>query len=361
MNPSQLFETFVSLGLQVTLVVLVTVVLERRISDPRMGCQLWTFCFVGILGLTAAAILFPHYRLLRFNAALSADAVMTTYRWQTSAVKPMLTIWACGCVWILIVRSIRFRSLTQFLKQKCQPLTDAEIRRLPVPNGASLPSDLRWLASDDIQGPFCWQLQRPTIVVPRLLLSETGDTLRHVLQHELEHLRTNHPLQHFLQGVCTTMYWFHPLVWWAACRTELSREFLCDEVAAKTSGRVADYLRTLAKVAEQSVHAPPGTLAFGRRKSAIVLRSERLLRIAQWPQHDCPRNHRRFTLVSLGLLVLVTSQVWLPINVFASSRSPVSPWPSWTAKVLHDCGVCVRDFEQFDGRFELQDVVAKGE
>ncbi|EMI22354.1 peptidase M56 BlaR1, partial [Rhodopirellula maiorica SM1] len=72
-------------------------------------------------------------------------------------------------------------------------------------------------------------------------------------------------MQHFLQGVCSTLFWFHPLVGPAARGAELTREYLCDEVAAKAIGKFGAYLRTLAEVAERCgsvscTNVPKGTL-----------------------------------------------------------------------------------------------------
>ena len=54
----------------------------------------------------------------------------------------------------------------------------------------------------------------------------------------------------------------------------------------------------------------------------------------------------------LVLTTILIAFVWLPIDVLASSHSNWSPWPTWSASVLHDFGVSARDFDVYDHRIE---------
>ncbi len=257
-------------------------------------------------------------------------------------------------------------ALLKFFDRHCETLSSEQFDRLPIDLDGS---DKRFVTGNrhlenlqikvcgEIAGPFCWQLHRPLIVLPKRLLQEDADSLRHVLLHELEHLRTQHPLQLFLQGTCSTIFWFHPMVWWAAQRADLTREFLCDEVAALEGGSISGYLRTVVKIAEGcrdiSCNAPAvGTLAFGNRESAFVRRSNRLVKLASRSTYTSPYRSAMALSAMIAMIVLVNF-LWLPVNATASTRSEWSPWPSWSAKVLHDVGYSMRDFELFDERSQL--------
>jgi len=161
--------------------------------------------------------------------------------------------------------------------------------------------------------------------------------------------------------VCSTLFWFHPLVWSAARGAELTREYLCDEVAAKTAGKFGAYLRTLAKVAERCgsvscTEVPKGTLAFGNQESALVRRSKRLVELAEGRMKS-PRWRPAFAVAGLLLGTALIQQVWLPTNAMASQRSEWSPWPKWSAGVLHQFNVPVRDFEQFEDRVQMHELL----
>jgi hypothetical protein len=41
----------------------------------------------------------------------------------------------------------------------------------------------------------------------------------------------------------------------------------------------------------------------------------------------------------------------------ASQRSGWSPWPRWTAAALHQINVDVRDFERFEERVQLHELL----
>ena len=71
--------------------------------------------------------------------------------------------------------------------------------------------------------------------------------LRHVLAHELTHRRHGDTWWSLVRAVCLCLYWFDPLVWWAAVLSRQDCELACDEGAIRRLGedqRLA-YGRTL--------------------------------------------------------------------------------------------------------------------
>ncbi len=354
------FEVGCTLCLQITALISVTLIIQRWTADVRSQCRLWTMCFICVIGLFAAALLLPHRRLFDFPGELSRESMLSVVVWQSRIATTLAGVWAIGAAWSLLRRVVLCFEVLRFLKTDCEPLdADALLTRTKVESLAG--GKLSILLSDRIPGPFCWQLHRPVIVLPTFLLTDDDAALRHVLLHEVEHLRTQHPMQHFLQGVCSTVFWFHPMVWIAARGAELTREYLCDEVAAKTAGKFGAYLRTLVKVAERCgnvscTDVPKGTLAFGNQPSALLRRSRRLVELSKG---DKPQSRWRPIAAMAGLLLCATliQQVWLPTNAMASQRSDWSPWPSWTASALHQASVQVRDFELFQDRVQMHELL----
>ena len=216
------------------------------------------------------------------------------------------------------------------------------------------------LISDDADGPFCWQLHEPTIVLPRFLLAGGRDDLNHVLVHELEHLKTNHPFQLFLQHLVQVVCWFHPAVWNAGWWASLVREFTCDEAAANHGANSAAYLRTLLHIAERCEQKKnPCAIGFGRSSSEIVLRARRLVQLANGAAHGRGRirlGRKTATCVLVGVTCLM-SLGWIPIDPLASSRSVWSPWPRWTAKSFHCFGCNLRDYEQYDRCIQMHEIL----
>ncbi len=323
MNFALLLETVCSVVLQVALLLLLTAVLERVSRSTKWNCTLWTIAFLATLTLVATAFLFPHVRWIRVQLFGGDTATLgKVLQFQMLLVRVAGVIWSLGFV-ISVIRGIhRYLALIYFLETRCRSIREREQNAIPENLRSLAPNNTRWLVSSATHGPFCWQLYRPTIILPLSLFSEDEETWRHVLLHEFEHLRVGHPVQHFLQGLCVTIFWFHPAVHWAAQHAELAREYWCDEVAAKSRAGVSRYLSSLAKIAEKDATAPPCTLGFGRRKSAIVLRSQRLLELShseKWSWADKTRLTPNASVAALLIGVVVLSQAWLPINLLASA------------------------------------------
>ncbi len=365
MQSAFVFEIGCALCVHVSVIVAATFALQRRLDDARGGCRLWTACFLSILAVIAADLSLPHRRLISFNTNLSPEMLISIMTWQGRLVWLLTLVWATGVAVSLVRRSLECIQLLRFLGHHCV-LLDAEsmLDRAGI-HRATIRRQLAHLeirSSSQISGPFCWQLHRPTIVLPQFLIDEDETMLRHVLIHEIEHLRTKHPMQHFLQGVCSTIFWFHPAVWMAARGADLTREFLCDEVAAIAGGKFSAYLRTLVKLAERctvegDANSPQGTLGFGNQNSALVRRSDRLVKLAKQTKSSTLRQ----PIMAMGALVVLSAtiqQIWIPTNVFASNRSTWSPWPVWSAQVLHNgFDIHVRDFEQFDQRTQVHELL----
>jgi hypothetical protein len=183
----------------------------------------------------------------------------------------------------------------------------------------------------------------------------------------MEHLRTRHPLQLFMQQLVQVICWFHPAVWSASWRASLAREYVCDDAAAANGANSAAYLRTLLHIAEKCEgNNNASTFSFGRNRSEIVLRANRLVKLARELGTGAPRaslSRTAATAIMITMTILM-SQVWIPSDPLASSRSTYSPWPAWTAQVMHCFGCSLRDYEQFDWRvqpYELRLHEAGGE
>lgn len=369
MNGAFAIEAGLSLCMQLSLVVLFTHVLQRWAGTATNSCRLWSICFIAILGLVTAAILLPHRRVFSFPDSVSRDGLVFIANWQATTAVVLLVLWTVGLAFKLVRSVFAYVQLSRFLDSYCDlvPLAKVSDGGVDV-NLASLMQsfpkpDVQILVSDLIEGPFCWQFHRPIIVLPKYLFEGDSSSLEHVLLHEVEHLRTKHPMQHFLQGVCSHLFWFHPAVWSAGHGAELAREFLCDEAAAVRCGKFGAYLRTLVTIAERCAsasctHVPKGALAFGNRKSCLVKRSDRLVALAE-SDATGPAGKVRSILLT-GMLIVASagiSQVWLPTNAMASSRSRWSPWPTWTASVLHSFDIHVRDFEPFDEQTAMHELL----
>ena len=370
MTPTQFLELIVSVSLQVALVVIATHWIGRLADDERTQSRLWTACYALLLTLVFSAVVLPHVRLFHPLRPLARPLAAEIVSLELQAGKILFFSWLTGCAVSFGLFFYRTMQAEKFLRT-CQPVDPDVIQLGSVVSGKASEADLRidrqtvqLVSSSAINSPFCWQFHRPFIVIPDSLLGYENDQLKFILRHELAHLRTGHPIQMFLQRTVEIVFWFHPMVWWAAHQSTLAREFICDDEAIESRSDIVTYLKTLLTIVEQNTvnHEPQvGSLTFVRNRSIMAERARRLVRLAQQPTK--PENHpltRRFVRRSAPALLVavavITSAVWLPINILASPESRWSPWPEWSAHVLHDFGIHTRDFEIYDHRYALHEL-----
>lgn len=137
--------------------------------------------------------------------------------------------------------------------------------------------------SDALPSPCLCGALRPRIYVTPAAL-ESPDRLRHVLAHELAHHRHRDHWWALLRCACLCLYWFDPLVWWAAAMSRQDCELACDAGAIRALGEEEriPYGRTLVGMiaaGHTSLLQTATTMTGGKRRVR-----ERVRLIAQRPK-----------------------------------------------------------------------------
>ncbi len=137
--------------------------------------------------------------------------------------------------------------------------------------------------TDLVESPAVYGLWPKRLLLPEGLREElTPDELRHVLQHELAHIRRRDPELNFLATALQLLHWFNPVLWFAFARMRADRELATDELALAHTQSLERraYGETLLKVlAALSVRpALPGLVGIGESKAQI---GERIRAIAR--------------------------------------------------------------------------------
>ncbi len=97
--------------------------------------------------------------------------------------------------------------------------------------------------------PMTWGLFRPVLLLPDDAVNWTDSKLRSVILHELSHIRRfDYGFQLLTQFVCA-MYWFNPLVWFAARRQRIEREHATDDAVLRRGVSASEYAEDLLQVA----------------------------------------------------------------------------------------------------------------
>lgn len=221
-------------------------------------------------------------------------------------------LWLCGAAfmafWFLAVNlafSARARRGAKRLETEDSPV--------PVYVSPSVPSPC-------LLGLVC----RRIYVTPAC--AEDPVRLRHVLAHELTHRRQGDPWWSLVRAACLCLYWFDPLVWWAAALSRRDCELACDAGTIRDLGeaeRIA-YGRTL--VGLVAAGASPGSLL----QTATTMRSgksglkERVALIAGPPRMPVPAVVCLLAAVTMTTACTFTSAAPEPADTTETSRQELT-------------------------------------
>ncbi len=345
MTSLSILEIFLSLVFQVTLLIVVTAALVRRNPGERNADYYWAFLHASILLITAAAFLLPHLRLTVWGDLHPTE----NYPPDGAALQVcggcVGWIWGGGAVVMVLISILGMvkASLIVHKAQSSEALRRTMLAAVPGLGHSPRPIDLR--LTDDMTGAFCWQIHRPIIALPRVVVNFPIVEQTAIVRHELAHLRRQHPLHLFVQRGIEAIFWFHPLVWWASRQAAAAREIRCDRDAVSSRQEVAVYLRSLLRLIELDLDEPallPAGLGFLGDSSLLKRRANLLVHSFEQPI-DERKGWKSLSIITLA--IITCAFVWLPVNPRASRRADWSPWPVWSARTLDAIGLPVRDYE----------------
>ncbi len=96
--------------------------------------------------------------------------------------------------------------------------------------------------------PMTWGILQAYVLLPARSATWSRSQLRAVFLHELAHVRRRDPLTHVIGQIVCAVYWFNPLVWFAAWRAEVEREQACDDVVVGQGVKASDYAESLLEI-----------------------------------------------------------------------------------------------------------------
>ncbi len=174
--------------------------------------------------------------------------------------------WILGAGLFVFVALIKALRVNRWLRRQREPLV-ADLQK----SIRGLFTELKdtkfpkvWLV-DGIGQPFVWGLFRGSIYLPKDFTEiKVEEHRRGIVSHELSHVIRFDAGVNLLQIIAQTIFWFHPLVWWANKKIRAEREKCCDEMAIAWLGTKArDFSNAIVNIltAEHKSTQPSPSLA----------------------------------------------------------------------------------------------------
>jgi beta-lactamase regulating signal transducer with metallopeptidase domain len=159
-------------------------------------------------------------------------------------------LWAAGASVILIRLAVGSLTVRQLARRSVVIEDPAWLDILDdLKANLSLGRTIRLRIARGTIPPMTWGIFRHVVLLPASAAEWTQERRRLVLAHELAHVKRNDGiLQMLLQAVCS-LYWFNPLVWYAARKLRIERECACDDRVLQLGADADDYADHLLQVA----------------------------------------------------------------------------------------------------------------
>ena len=186
-----------------------------------------------------------------------------------------------GALWIVASTARLTQLAVQGWKLRC-----LWRRAVPVPNDLLTHTDCSDLltrrraqlcTSDDIDRPSVIGFFAPKILVPAWLLEQLSATeLRHIVLHEMEHLRRRDDWMNLLQKIGLVVFPLNLALLWVDRRLAAEREIACDDGVLQQTQMRRAYATCLTSIAElrleRKMHRRVVALALGVFGTARLLR-----------------------------------------------------------------------------------------
>ena len=146
-----------------------------------------------------------------------------------------ISLWIIGMVIVFLFHIIPYLRLKYKLKRRRILIEHCDVDRLNI------------YSSDIISSPA---LHGFDIYIPTGMLDESRNLNLSVL-HERCHFEQWDELWNLVRVICSSIYWFNPLVWIAVIKSRDDSEYSCDEAVTlgMTSSQIEEYCRLLIEIA----------------------------------------------------------------------------------------------------------------
>lgn len=177
-------------------------------------------------------------------------------------------VWVTGAGLILLNLILGAMHLLR-ISGRSTPVRGVQWRNLAdeIGDRLFLTRDVLILKGSSTRMPMTWGGLRPVVLLPSDADSWSEERKRCVLTHEFAHIKRWDTTTQGVAQVACAVFWFNPLVWYAAGRLRVEREKACDETVVALGmqpSAYADHLLDLARTVERSALHPLGAVAMAK-------------------------------------------------------------------------------------------------
>ena len=200
---------------------------RRQFSMLDVLAALW---FCGVLTLTGFAMIGNHqcWNKIRNRELITDPALLDLF---------------AECLIKMQVNDHRQSPPWRDTSIACRPGGTRSVTRFRIDNhcqwfGRLINRPVQLAVMGSIQIPMLYGWLNPVILLPDSQVQRwSPEQIRHILCHELAHLKRHDILIAHITTVLQILHWFNPLMWMAFYKIRLDREVACDAIALNHLGR----------------------------------------------------------------------------------------------------------------------------
>jgi beta-lactamase regulating signal transducer with metallopeptidase domain len=177
--------------------------------------------------------------------------------WSLSTA--LAAIWICGAFGLAAGYAVRIRRFAALIRdsEAAPPAIRMMVRHLSIRLGLRRVPDV--LMTSRALPPLVWSFGlSPRVILPSELFARLDrEAQGTILSHELIHIRRGDHLVRLLELAANTVFWWHPVVWWASRQLRELEEQCCD---ARVLELLPDQPRTYASALVDTLEFLSGRL-----------------------------------------------------------------------------------------------------
>jgi beta-lactamase regulating signal transducer with metallopeptidase domain len=352
-----LFTLLVDAAIKGAVVLLGVIVLLRVIQhfSASVKYYLSRLTLIGLISIPPLLVIFASLSAPQIPAPVSSNveenisqmiprettliddnkAVQYPVAWTrdltSSVIGSALALWLVGLGVVIVQWLHKHQKIQQFVHHASVVVEETWREELDtLARCIGLSQHVRLLVSDRVVIPMAWGVVHPAIVLPMTACDWSAEQFRHVLLHELVHLKRRDVVFNLMQMVCCALYWYNPLVWHFSSRVSMYREQSCDDRVLEHGVRPGVYARHLVDVAQLAIGGVGNNLAVIRftGRSELGTRIRRIL--DKSAAREAPSLVQRCGWALLALVLLV-GVMGLPV---VTRASPHQSTPSILAALV---------------------------